>query len=485
MVFAVFVRTIGISTNELWYDELQSVTHAYLAPGDLISSVVQFDPHPPLYYFQLHYWMSLGISDVWIKLNSVIWSVLSIISIYIIGRDLFSERVGVVAAIFLLISPFSIAYAQEARMYSLVMFLGLWVFFLTHKFIHGNRSLAIRIGLVASTLAFLYCHGAAFLILFSTLSDAILTILKSGDGVKNGRKKFFQWLILQLIVLLLYLPWLQYGLTKSAGHAQRPDVENIVTTISFLILGFGSLPSWLRWVSVLATTFALSFSLKYRESRSLVFSFIIIPILVCAATSLFIRPIWLQRTLAFVTPFIFLSLSFMIWKNTQRKRRQRHEIILRLGITFVVCAALMFSWIDQQLTFSYPWKIKEAAEYIKARAKPHERIYIPYDRMFWGFSWYYVGPGSVNPITSDYFIQTAEDVVLYSQKAEHSGEVEDSCYWLVYRQIEGGTQYKLGIEDMAKAGFVLRDDDVAPFTKGDALKEFNHLMVDYICASRN
>lgn len=287
VLLALVVRTIDISQKELWYDELQSVTYAILPPGDLMKSVVQFDPHPPLYYLQLHYWMLIGTGDVWIKLNSVFWSVLSILSIYLIGRNLYSEGVGKLAAIFLLCSPFSIAYAQEARMYSLLIFLGLWVFFFTHKFAHGQRSRMITIGLVISTLAFLYCHGAAFIILFSTLSYSIIGMLESRAENTPRKNIFLRWLILLLIVVLLYLPWLQYGLTKSAGHAQSPDAENIATTISFLLLGFGAFPGWFRWAVALVTIFALLVPIYHRKGRNLAFSFILIPIMVCAVISLF------------------------------------------------------------------------------------------------------------------------------------------------------------------------------------------------------
>ncbi|MGZ4847178.1 MAG: glycosyltransferase family 39 protein [Halobacteriota archaeon] len=58
--------------------------------------------------------------------------VLAIPMIYAVGRQLFNEETGLVAAFILALSSFNIYYSQEVRMYSLIVLLALTsVYFLS------------------------------------------------------------------------------------------------------------------------------------------------------------------------------------------------------------------------------------------------------------------------------------------------------------------------------------------------------------------
>jgi len=131
-VLTIALRLFNLAQGGLWYDELQSVTHSILPVRDLLASVQTFDPHPPLYYLQLHGWLWFGQSDFWIRLNSVVWSVLAALSLYLTSRVIFTVRVARWAALTFALSPLAIGEAQEARMYALLMFLGIWGWFFTH-----------------------------------------------------------------------------------------------------------------------------------------------------------------------------------------------------------------------------------------------------------------------------------------------------------------------------------------------------------------
>ncbi len=118
-----FLRILLLDSKGLWLDETFSVWMANLKVGEMLQWVIKIDQHPPLYYFLLHLWVGAnGSSPYFARLFSVLFGVGTIPFIYLIGKRLSGPLMGVAAAAFLAFSPFNIYYAQEARMYTLLMF---------------------------------------------------------------------------------------------------------------------------------------------------------------------------------------------------------------------------------------------------------------------------------------------------------------------------------------------------------------------------
>ncbi|MGD8819304.1 MAG: glycosyltransferase family 39 protein, partial [Anaerolineae bacterium] len=129
ILVALGLRLARLSFQPLWWDEGWSV---YFASSELrtIFELTAVDIHPPLYYVLLHYWTQfLGSGVVAIRLFSVLTGLASIPCLYAVGRRLAGTTVGLLAALFLAVSPFHIYYSQEVRMYGLVTLLCLAAFF--------------------------------------------------------------------------------------------------------------------------------------------------------------------------------------------------------------------------------------------------------------------------------------------------------------------------------------------------------------------
>ncbi|MRS03036.1 hypothetical protein EG832_07410, partial [bacterium] len=118
-----FLRILLLDTKGLWLDETFSIWMANLKVSEMLQWVIKIDQHPPLYYFLLHFWVGInGSSPYFARLLSVLFGVGTIPIFYLIGKRLSGPLMGVAAAAFLAFSPFNIYYAQEARMYTLLMF---------------------------------------------------------------------------------------------------------------------------------------------------------------------------------------------------------------------------------------------------------------------------------------------------------------------------------------------------------------------------
>ena len=112
----------------LWLDEAQSASIA----GESFSSLVDAlrrDGHPPLYYFLLGVWADLfGNSDFALRAFSGFLGCLAIVMTWFAARMHLGNKGSLIAASLIASSPFSIRYATEVRMYSLVIFLLLCVY---------------------------------------------------------------------------------------------------------------------------------------------------------------------------------------------------------------------------------------------------------------------------------------------------------------------------------------------------------------------
>jgi mannosyltransferase len=117
------LRILLLDKNGLWLDETFSIWMAKHSVGDMLQWLVKIDQHPPLYYFLFHFWTELnGSSPYFARLFSVIFGTATIPIIYLIGKRMSGAVVGICAAAILAFSTINVYYAQEARMYTLLMF---------------------------------------------------------------------------------------------------------------------------------------------------------------------------------------------------------------------------------------------------------------------------------------------------------------------------------------------------------------------------
>jgi uncharacterized membrane protein len=448
VIMSFAVRFWGLTAKGLWYDELQSVTHAILPLNELLKSVQIYDPHPPLYYLQLHWWMLLSTTDLWIKLNSVLWSVMTTLLLFIVGKRLFNTEVAIIASTLFSISPYAVAHAQDARMYALLMFFGLLSFIFTYQFLFGKSIWLPGIGIIIATEIFLYSHGSGFMLLVSLYS--YITVFFLSDHTNINWKRIAQWCFVQLVILVFYLPWLKHAYSINLGHLLEPSLKTIINTLNVLWFGFGIRDlAVLHWSLFLLILLVIGIAISQKNNNGILISFVIIPVIFCIVVSHLYRPIWLHRTLAYTAPFLSLAMALAIHKLRISRVSEKISLdkIFSLSVIFLYLIGLAF----QQLNFRHPWDIKAAVEYVQSEIHTGDVIYIPHERVFWGWLWYFSGPGSVNPLNTDYALVTPRGIRLLAKPAIDNYGVEDrQNYWLVYRRIESVLPFESYLPDITR-----------------------------------
>jgi uncharacterized membrane protein len=243
LLLAAILRFYRLSGQSLWADEGNSVALARRSFVE-IARRTAFDIHPPFYYWLLKIWISIfGDSEIGLRSLSVVLGILLVFLIGVLGTRLFSSRVGLIAAFIAALSPFQVYYSQEARMYMLLTVLGSLTMLITLiilKDYSGDKSsTGIGIIYVLIVTAGLYTHYAYPIILLTVNLVALLWFWQARSHISTLSKRILNWLILQAIPILLYLPWLPTAwrqLTTWPSAQQDAALGAILGTVSTTLL---------------------------------------------------------------------------------------------------------------------------------------------------------------------------------------------------------------------------------------------------------
>ncbi len=130
LLVALFLRVYRLGEQSLWYDEAVTAQVASQGMAELTRWTAD-DIQPPLYYYVVAGWTRLAGRGEWaLRFPSAFFGTLTVALLWALARRLFGgERAGqtasLVAALLAALSPLYVYYAQEARMYTLLTFLGL------------------------------------------------------------------------------------------------------------------------------------------------------------------------------------------------------------------------------------------------------------------------------------------------------------------------------------------------------------------------
>lgn len=317
LVLGLIIRLISLNQS-LWLDEGINVlaTQKFSLLG-MITEYAKADFHPPGFFFILWIWTHIfGTGEVFVRLPSVIFGVLTIYVIYLIGKKIHSETLGIVSALILTTNPLHIYYSQEARMYALATLAVLINFYLFIKLIK-KENLSVFI-MVISNLSILFSDYVAYFAFFSQL----LFLLVNRD--KQIIKFWFKAILISLLASIWWIPIFITQLNiGSVASANLPtwkfvvggfDIKSTALTLIKFIIGRISLANKLLYYSILLPIclffllllFKGTVSLKGKFSKLLII-WLITPIVLVTIVSFWI-PIFSYFRLLFILPaFIILA----------------------------------------------------------------------------------------------------------------------------------------------------------------------------------
>ncbi len=227
------LRLYRLGAGSLWYDETVSAYLASKSIPDLIAHTAR-DIHPPGYYLLLHVWARLaGDSEFALAFFSLIFGLLLIPLTYTLARRLLGQTVALWSALLVATSPYNLWYSQEVRMYTLGAALGLVTLWFALKMASQPRAGTVRAGPVPGGREPANWHGAVGYALAATTGLyvlyyfgfllATLNLFIIGHLFLNRRPAALRtWLLAQVAVLILYLPWLPIAWRQATSPPVPP-----------------------------------------------------------------------------------------------------------------------------------------------------------------------------------------------------------------------------------------------------------------------
>jgi len=192
------VRLYRLDAQSLWYDEGVTATLAQRTLVDLTAWTAR-DIQPPLYYYVVWGWGRLaGWSEWSLRFVSVWWGVLAVPLLAVLTQRLTRSRAATVtAALLTAFHPLLVYYSQEARMYTMLVALGLLAGYQLVRIDDGESHWRAWVSYALVATLAVYTHYFAFFLL---LALGVAFLLKQYHQLRR-------FLSAHLAILLIYLAW--------------------------------------------------------------------------------------------------------------------------------------------------------------------------------------------------------------------------------------------------------------------------------------
>ena len=222
VLLALGLRLFGLGREGLWYDEAFTLRFARQTFGGLYALLVREAWDPPVYPTVVWIWTRLvGAGDWQARLVSALCGTSAVLVLHGLARELFDRRTADVAALLAAVSPFLVAYSQEARSYALLLALLLlmlvrFVAALPWRAEGSARKAWIQFVVLAAVATLTHYYA-----LFALLSLAIFLALFRRSFPVPGRR------ILGGILLFgaILAPWLASGVLSAAASQPIAQLE--------------------------------------------------------------------------------------------------------------------------------------------------------------------------------------------------------------------------------------------------------------------
>jgi mannosyltransferase len=452
LILAVSLRIYNLGTESYWVDEIFSLIDGRQPLYQLFGSGRADEP--PAYYLPFHFWMQIfGTSEAATRSFSVIAGICSIVLLYLIGRELFGNEVGLLGAFFMTISLNQIYYSQEARFYGYYQFTTLLSFLFFIIALRSKKNL------------FFFLFGAASISMLFSLTYGVFILAAQNLfiilHIKKYRSVINIWFICQTLILLVfgsYLYSIFFGgsdLTNSVvsqmgtGDFDLSVLDPVRTIYRFIIparldrswggvlatyalaVGFLIICTWLyairlgmrTWIAAATNLFSEFQKIPgFAEKLILACSWLLIPIILPFIFSYTISPIYRERYMIGAAPALFLLLALGAFSIRK---------VIPLAISLTALVIVVTPGIRHYYAEDLKEQWREVAAYVEKSSRGDEVIvFAPStikDIEQKTFNWYY--QGALPECTIDY---TLNDVSERREALEHCTKGYTN-FWVVIR----------------------------------------------------
>jgi len=381
----------NMSRWSVWFDEaygLYLIRYGFLD----IAKYTSTDVHPPLYYWVLKIWQAIfGNSEIALRSLSMVMIMIAIVFVYLLVRRAFGVRVGAWVVALLALSPMMIRYAEEARMYGMVMaIVAAATYVLIDVTSKPSRRKWVLYGILVSLG--MWTHYFTAIMWLTHWVWRYITVRRK--NARQTARAFWtkEWIWAHVLAIGLFLPWLPYMVKQMAtvqagGFWIRPI--SVTTPFNFLtnLIMYRENHEVLGWLAVLMllvmVVIIVSIATAYRrlrgEQRSmfvLIVAMAIVPMLLLLALSLPpLRPSFVDRYLLPSIPFWFVAIGISV-ATVLKGLQPRVTVPVTIALFGALClgVAQVYTVGNFNKNANDPLPIRQTVEAMKQRGAVGEPI---------------------------------------------------------------------------------------------------------------
>ena len=444
LILGAFLRFNRLDYQSVWFDEIHTMkeSNPNFSFSDVHREIYGRDPAPPLYFYTVNILFKLfGYTPIVARLFSAMTGVLGIYAIYILGKEIFYRRVGLIAAALTSVNYFQLYYSQEARPYALLFLFSTLSFCYLIRYIKDpTMRNAILYGVISALM--LYSHFFGLFILFAQYVILSLFFILAQD-----KKTFFiRSFASGVVTILLFIPAMKIFLSVSKiekFHLPEPAIdiftkffkdffgnsEFVLTMVSFLVIFY-----FIRLAKEKDTPITYNSIIENKT----IFSFVILaPVIVLAILIPLIRsyllvPMLENRYFMGLLPTIIILLAVAIYQFKNR--------IVQIGFVSIF---LIFSATDIVFAKKYYRSVhksqwRELSYFLIDNVKKDETVV---SRLSWHVS-YFLKNDKVNINVVD---KNLED---YITEMSHDAS-KRKAFWYVDGHHDGPFNYTLSSQSQS------------------------------------
>ena len=378
------LRFYMLGARNIWLDEGVSVWLATLSWPRFIHTMI----HTPelnmvLYYTLLREWMHFGQTEFAIRSLSALFGIAAIPTVYRLGRRLFDAPTGLIAAALLATHSFHIRYSQEARGYSLEVFLLILAahFFCCILDAPGRKT--FWLAYIAFGAAAVYCHVFAVLVLAShwlaldrgrLRSLGFRVVAPIALGLALLLAPFAAHMLIEPQQGLSWIPHPTLMFFLGTMRSLTGSGAGARTVLSLLLsLVYGILSVVALW-NVYLQRPAIA-SLNHKFAVGLLFWWMVLPIASTLLVSLVAKPIFFSRFLLMCVPAIALLAAQGI-SVFARFFTRRKALALAAVVSLTLFLSLAETWRYFQTFPTYGNQWRAVVQHILTNQQPGDAIVI-------------------------------------------------------------------------------------------------------------
>ena len=349
-------------------DESQSIWQTSRTLRGTIATVAR-DVHVPAYHVILHYWQILfGSSIETARSLSLAFFLVSIPAFYALARLVVDKTWSRFAVLAYAFSPFMLWYANEARMYTMLVLVAIlsqyfFIRIMQHKSGWIGYSLVAMLGI--------YVH---YFFVFNLLAQAVFFLVNRKSFAKGT---FMKLGALAILLIAELSPWLYFfhKLGSASGESPlltKPSTVDFFNAFSQFAFGFQVdavntvlLSLW----PILMAAALLFIRTKIHITKPIAYLLTagLLPIVLAFAISITVRPFFISRYMISCLPALIIVLAWLLRSYPKHLRR----ILASVAVSVIVVTSVL--QIINPLT---PVKedFRGASSYINTHATTHDVV---------------------------------------------------------------------------------------------------------------